>query len=58
MARIVRVSASGSSSSEIAQRSIGVSTLPGATALTRTPYSAKSSAIDRVRPISPCLPVV
>jgi hypothetical protein len=34
---------------------MGVSTLPGQTALARMPAEAKSTAIDRVSPMSACL---
>src|ERR1700736_4825775 len=58
MPRTVLMSASGWGSSPTTERSMGVSTLPGATALTRTPSPAKSSAMLRVSPIRACLPVV
>src|ERR1035441_447254 len=46
---------SGFSSSDAAQRSMGVSMAPGQTQLTRMLSAAKSSAIERVRPSSACL---
>src|ERR1019366_910307 len=45
---------SGCSSSEAAQRSMGVSIAPGQTQLTRILSAAKSSAIERVNPSSAC----
>src|SRR5690606_35209522 len=53
-----RLSAAGSGSRLRAQSSIGVSTEPGATQLTRTPALAMSMAMLRVRPTRACFEVV
>ena len=52
---VLQASVMSSSPLAIMSATIGVSIVPGQTALIRTPLGAYSSAALRVRPMTPCL---